>query len=70
MLRIEATNLFRAWLAIVTGFMHEDKYLEICNSIIQSVISREGLKLHAYNSLQMYSNLIAIKLPTPQCTAS
>ena len=43
MLRIEATNLFRAWLTIVTGFMHEDKYLEICNSIFQSVIPREGL---------------------------
>ena len=49
---------------------HKDKYLEICNSIIQSVISREGLKLHAYNLLQIYSYLIAIRLPTPQCTAS
>ena len=48
----------------------KDKYLEICNSIIQSVISREGLKLHAYNSLQIYSYLIAIRLPTPQCTVS
>ena len=36
---------------------HKDKYLEIRNSIIQSVISREGLKLHAYNSLQIYSYL-------------
>ena len=44
----------------VTGFgktrhLHKDKYLEIHNSIIQSVISQEGLKLHAYNSLQIYS---------------
>ena len=46
--------------------MHEDKYLEIRNSIIQSVISQEGLKLHAYNSLQIYSYLIAIRLPTTQ----
>ena len=30
---------------------HKDKYLEIHNSVIQSVISREGSKLHAYNSL-------------------
>ena len=49
---------------------HKDKYLEIRNSIIQSVISREGLKLHAYNSLQIYSYLIAIRLPTAQSTAS
>ena len=59
----------------VTGFgktchLRTDKYLEIHNSIIQSVISREGLKLHAYNSLQIYSYLIAIRLPTPQCRAS
>ena len=50
--------------------MHKDKYLEIRNSITQSVISREGLKLHAYNLLQIYSYLLAIRLPTPQCTAS
>ena len=49
---------------------HKDKYLEIRNSIIQSVISREGLKLHAYNLLQIYSYLIAIRLPTTQSTAS
>ena len=49
---------------------HKDKYLEIRNSIIQSVISREGLKLHAYNLLQIYSYLIAIRLPTAQSTAS
>ena len=49
--------------------MHKDKYLEIRNSIIQSVISQEGLKLHAYNLLQIYNYLIAIRLPTPQCTA-
>ena len=34
---------------------HKDKYLEIHNSIIQSVISREVSKLYAYNSLQIYS---------------
>ena len=50
--------------------MEVDKCLEIRNSIIQSVISREGLKLQAYNSLQIYSYLIAIRLPTPQCKAS
>ena len=43
--------------------MHRDTYLEIRNSIIQSVISQEGLKLHAYNSLQIYSYLIAIGYP-------
>ena len=48
----------------------KDKYLEIRNLIIQNVIFWEGLKLHAYNSLQIYSYLIAIRLPTPQCTAS
>ena len=31
------------------------KYLEIRNSIIQSVISQEDSKLHAYNLLQIYS---------------
>ena len=36
---------------------HKDKYLEIHNSIIQKVISREGSKLHAYNLLQIYSYL-------------
>ena len=46
----------------MTGFgkptiTHKDKYLEICNSIIQSVICQEGLKLHAYNLLQIYSYL-------------
>ena len=48
--------------------MHKDKYLEISNSIIQSVISREGSKLYAYNSLlvQIYNYLIAIRLPTTQ----
>ena len=50
--------------------MHKDKYLEIRNSIIQSAISREGLKLHAYNSLQIYSYLIAVRLPIAQSTAS
>ena len=49
---------------------HKDKYLEIHNSIIQSAISQEGSKLHAYNSLQIYSYLIAIRLPTAQPTAS
>ena len=50
--------------------MHKDKYLEIRNSIIQSEISWEGLKLHAYNLLQIYGYLIAIRLPTAQSTAS
>ena len=58
------------WLWENLPLTQKDKYLEIRNSIIQSVISREGLKLHAYNSLQMYSYLIAIRLPTAQCTAS
>ena len=58
------------WLWENLPLTHKDKYLEICSSIIQSVISREGLKLHAYNLLLMYSYLIAIRLPTPQCTAS
>ena len=58
------------WLWENPPLTHKDKYLEIRNSIIQSVISREGLKLHAYNSLQIYSYLIAIRLPTAQCTAS
>ena len=50
--------------------MHKDKYSEIRNSIIQSVISREGSKLHAYNSQQIYNYLIAIRLPMAQSTAS
>ena len=50
--------------------MHKDKYLEIRNLIIQNVISREGLKLHAYNLPQIISYLIAIRLPTAQSTAS
>ena len=58
------------WLLENPPLMHKDKYWEIRNSIIQSVISREGLKLHAYNSLQIYSYLIAIRLPTAQSTAS
>ena len=58
------------WLWENPPVTHKDKYLEICNSIIQSVISREGLKLHAYNSLQIYSYLIAIRLPTAQSIAS
>ena len=35
------------WLWENLPLMHKHKYLEICNSIIQSVISQEGLKLHA-----------------------
>ena len=58
------------WLWENLPVTHKDKYLEIRNSIIQSVISREGLKLHAYNLLQIYSYLIAIRLPTAQSTAS
>ena len=42
------------WLWENLPLMHKDKYLEIRNSIIQSVISREDLKLHAYNLLQIY----------------
>ena len=38
--------------------MHKDKYLEIRDSIIQS-ISPEGLKLQTYNLLWIYSCLIA-----------
>ena len=66
-------NIFRHicdWLWENPPVTHKDKDLEIRNSIIQSVISREGLKLHAYNSLQIYSYLIAIRLPTAQSTAS
>ena len=58
------------WLWENLPLTHKDEYLEIRNSIIQSVISREGSKLHAYNSLQIYSCLIAIRLPTAQSTAS
>ena len=58
------------WLWENPPLTHKDKYLEIHNSIIQSVVSREGSKLHAYNSPQIYSYLIAIWLPTAQCTAS
>ena len=58
------------WLWENPPLTNKDKYLEICNSIIQSVISREGLKLQAYNSLQIYSYLIAIRLPTAQSTAN
>ena len=47
------------WLWKNPPLTHKDNYLEICNSIIQSVISREGSKLHAYNLLQIYSYLIA-----------
>ena len=32
------------WLWENLPLMHKDKYWEICNSIIQSVISWEGLK--------------------------
>ena len=58
------------WLWENPPLTHKDKYLEICNSIIYSVISREGSKLYAYNSLQIYSYSIAIRLPTAQSTAS
>ena len=37
--------------------MHKDKYLEIYNSDIQSVISWEGLKPQACNLPQIYSYL-------------
>ena len=58
------------WLWENPPLTYKGKYLEIRNLIIQSVISQEGLKLHAYNLLQIYSYLIAIRLPTPQYTAS
>ena len=63
-------NIICDWLWENPPLTHKDKYLEILNSIIQSVISREGLKLHAYNSLQIYSYLIVIRLPTTQSTTS
>ena len=52
------------WLWENPPVTHKYKYLEIHNSIIQSIISRESLKLHAYNLLQICSYLIAIRLPT------
>ena len=36
-------------------FMYKYKHWEICISVIQSVIPQEGLKLHAYNLLWIYS---------------
>ena len=61
------------WAAsYVTGFgetRHLRTKINIYKCVIQSVISRERLKPHAYNLLQIYSYLIAIRLPTPQCTA-
>ena len=69
LLCLNSLNIICDWLWKNPPLTHKDKYLEISNSIIQSVISREGLKLHAYNLLQIYSYLIAIRLPTPQCTA-
>ena len=46
------------WLRENPPLRRKDKYLEICNSIIQCLISRKRLKLYAYNSLQIYSYLI------------
>ena len=51
---------------VATGFRKtatyaQKKYLEIRNLIIQNVLSQEGLKLQAYNLLQIYSYLIAIR---------
>ena len=46
--------------------MHKDEYLEICGSIIQSVISLESLKLQAYNLPQIHSYSRSINLPTAQ----
>ena len=57
------------WLWENPTLMHKDKYLEIRSSVIQSVISLEGLKPHAYNLLQIYSHLIAKRLLTPHCRA-
>ena len=37
------------WLWDSQPLMHKDKYSEICNSVIQYVISQEGLKLQACN---------------------
>ena len=58
------------WLWENPPLTYKDKYLEIRISIINSVISREGSKLHAYDSLQIYSYLIAIRLPSAQSIAS
>ena len=58
------------WLWENPPLTHKHKYSEIHNSIIQSVISQEGSKLHAYNLLQIYSYLITIRLPIAQSTAS
>ena len=53
------------WLWINLPVIQEDKYLEIFNSIMQSVISWEGLKLQACNLSWIYGFLIlAIRLPT------
>ena len=51
------------------SIMHKDKYLEMHNSIIQSIISQEGLAtgLHFVINLKIF---IVTRLPTPQCTAS
>ena len=39
----------KMWLALGNPpLTRKDKYLEIRNSVIQSVISQEGSKLHAY----------------------
>ena len=68
--------LFNHNVTYGTGFWenppltHKDKYLEMHDSIIQILKSCEGSKLHAYNLLQIYSYLIAIRLPTAQSTAS
>ena len=43
---------------------------QIRNSIFQSVISQECLKLQTCNLLWMYTYIIATRLPTPQCTVS
>ena len=59
------------WLALgKPAIMHKGKYWEIHNSIIRSILSREDLKLQACSLIQIYNYLLAIRLPTPQCTAS
>ena len=46
--------IFTSYVTENLPLMHKDKYLEICDSIIQS-ISPEGLKLQTY--LQFVMNL-------------
>ena len=51
------------WINLPLTFTDKDEQWEILNSIIQSVISWEGLKLQAYNLLWIYSYSLAIAYP-------